>query len=89
MKYTRKKGGVHTDIIPCEDYDTCLDTFLEKENLNLINVLGDGNCFFRALTKYLTLSHLKLSDLHLPYDKPDHKILRKIVTDTMKKHGYL
>ena len=46
MKYTRKKGGVHTDIIPCEDYDTCLDTFLEKENLNLINVLADGNCFF-------------------------------------------
>lgn len=87
MKYTRKKGGVHTNIIPCEDYDTCLDTFLKKENLNLINVLADGNCFFRALTKHLTLSHLKLSDLHLPYDKPDHKILRKIVTDTMKKHG--
>ena len=88
MRRTRK-GGMRTEIIPCGDYDTCLDNYLEMMNLKLINVKPDGNCFFHSLAKHLTFSKTSLSDLRLPYESAPtlHKTLRRIVTDTMKKHG--
>ena len=71
------RGAFSSTILKCTDafdtLDKCEMEFLRRFAFKKYDILGDGNCFYRALAKYYELSS------HSALPKDYHKELRDIV----------
>jgi hypothetical protein len=86
LRRTRKKGGLSVTTVlecvgPIENIHKCEAEFLKEYNFIRIKIPGDGNCFYRALSKYYELSNPpELGKSRFP----THQQLRKRVVDVME-----
>jgi hypothetical protein len=85
FRKTRKRGGVSVNTVlecvsPFAGVAKCGDEFVKRENFVVVEVPGDGNCFYHTLAKYYELSRPAGAP-----PGPTHKELRKIVIDKMEE----
>jgi hypothetical protein len=85
LRKTRKRGGMSISTIlecvaPFESLAKCTNEFVKRQNFLVVEVPGDGNCFYHTLAKYYQLSKPPGSA-----PTPTHQQLRQIVVDKIEE----
>ena len=86
FRKTIKRGGMSlTTILEClppfQSLEKCQAEFVKRENFLVVEVPGDGNCFYHTLAKYYTLSRIPGTPA-----PPTHQELRQRVVDKIEEN---